>query len=129
MLKLFECASAVRGYHYYRKYWQLKESQSLECVYEKHNPFDFFTIKVMEQDTGPTVGHLLMDNFFATKFLLDRRARVVSILTLANYCVPPLVQGGLEIPYRFEIYISPTYISCTETMFTYFIRREKFVAG
>ena len=87
MLKLFEYASAVRGDHYYRKYWQLKESQSLDCVYEKHNPFDFFAIKVMEQDTGATV---------------------VSILTSANYCVPPLVQGGLEIPYRVEIYISPT---------------------
>ena len=58
MLKLFETASAVRGCHYYRKYWQPKESQSLECVHEKDNLFDFFAIKVMDQDTRDTVGHL-----------------------------------------------------------------------
>ena len=44
----------------------------------------------------------------ATKFLLDSGARVVSILTSTNYCVSSLVQGGLEIPCRIEIYMSPT---------------------
>ena len=108
MSKLFECSSAVRGYHYYWKYWQPRESQSLDCVHEKGNPFDYFAIKVMDQDTGATVGHLPMENSRATKFLLDRGARVVSILTSTNYCVSPLVQGGLEIPCRVEIYMSPT---------------------
>ena len=62
----------------------------------------------MDQDTGATVGHLLMENSRATKFHLNRGARVVSILTSTNYCVSPLVQGGLEIPCRVEIYMSPT---------------------
>ena len=31
----------------------------------------------------------------------------VSVLTSTNYCVLPLVQGGLEIPRRVEIYVSP----------------------
>ena len=46
MSKLFEYPSAVRGYYYYRKYWQPKESQTLDCVHEKGNPFDYFAIKV-----------------------------------------------------------------------------------
>ena len=62
----------------------------------------------MDQNTGATVGHLPMENSRATKFLLDRGARVISILTLTNNCVSPLVQGGLEIPCRVEIYMSPT---------------------
>ena len=62
----------------------------------------------MDQNTGATVGHLPMENSRASKFLLDRGARVVSILTLTNNCVSPLVQGGLEIPCRVEIYMSPT---------------------
>ena len=48
-----------------------------------------------------------MENFRATRFFLDRGARVVSILTSTNYGVSPLVQNGLEIPYRAEIYMSP----------------------
>ena len=61
----------------------------------------------MDQDTGATVGHLPMENSPATKFFLDRSARVVSVLTSTNYCVSPLVKGGLEIPSRVEIYMSP----------------------
>ena len=108
MLKLFKCSSAVRGYHYYQKYWQPTESQSLDCVREKENPFNYFAIKVMDQATGATVGHWPMENSRATKFLLDRVVRVVSVLTLTNYCVSPLVQGGLEVPCRVDTYMSPT---------------------
>ena len=52
----------------------------------------------MHQDTGTTAEHLLMENSRATKFLLDRDARVVLILTSTIYCVSLLVQGELEIP-------------------------------
>ena len=108
MSKLFEYASAVRGYHYYRQYWQPEESQTLDCAHEKDNPFDIFAIKVMDRNSGATVGHLPMENSRAIKFLLDRGARVFATLTSTNYCVSPLVQGGLEIPCRFEIFMSPT---------------------
>ena len=47
MSKLFEYASAVREYHYYRKYWQPKDLQSLNCAHEEYNPFDFLAIKVV----------------------------------------------------------------------------------
>ena len=48
-----------------------------------------------------------MENSRATKFLLDRGAKVIATLTSTNYCVSPLVQGGLEIP-CVEIFMSPT---------------------
>ena len=98
MSKPFEYASAVRGYHYYRHFWQPEESQTLYCAYEKENSFDIFAIKVMDRNSGATVGHLPMENSRAIKFLLDRGARVFATLTATNYCVSPLVQGGLEIP-------------------------------
>ena len=49
-----------------------------------------------------------MENFRAIKLLLDRGARIVLILTSTNCCVSSLLQGGLEIPCRVEIYMSPT---------------------
>ena len=61
MSKLLDYASAVQECHYYRKYWQLKQSQSLDCVYEKDNEFDLSAIKVMDQDAGATAGHLPME--------------------------------------------------------------------
>ena len=106
MANLFEYSSAVRGFYYYRKYWNPKESQTLDSVHEKDNLFDFFAIKVMDQDSGATVGHLPMENSLATKFLLDRGARAIETLTSTNYCVSPLVQGGLEIPCRVEIFVA-----------------------
>ena len=78
-----------------------KSRNPLDCVHEKVNPFDSLAIKVMDQDTGATVGYLPMQNFQATKFLLNRSA--------TNYCVSPLVQGRLEIPCRVKIYMSPTF--------------------
>ena len=92
--KLFEHASAVRGFHYFRRYWQPKPNQVLDCSHEKDNPYDFFAIKVCDIDSGTTVGHLPMENSRAIKFLLDRGARVNAVLTSTNYCVSPLVQGG-----------------------------------
>ena len=44
----------------------------------------------------------------ATKFLLDRGATGFIKLYSANYCVSPLVQGGLETPCRVEIQMPPT---------------------
>ena len=69
----------------------------------------------MDLDTGATVGHLLMENSRTTKFLLGNGARVASVFTSNNYCVSPLVQGGLEIPYRVVIYMSPTQLLKTNS--------------
>ena len=69
----------------------------------------------MDLDTGATVGHLPMENSRTTKFLLGNDARVASIFTSNNYCVLPLVQGGLVIPYRVVIYMSPTQLLKTNS--------------
>jgi len=102
-VNLFEYSSAVRGYHYYRRYWQPQPAQRLDCSHEKNNSYDFFAIKVTVTESGETVGHLPMENSRVTKYILDRGARVYAVLTSTNYCVSPLVQGGLEIPCRVEI--------------------------
>ena len=102
----FEYSSAVRGYHY-RKYWQHQAIQKLECVHEKDNPYNFFAINSVDTTSGIAVAHLSMENSRVTKFLLDLEARVFAILTSPNYCISPLVQGGLEIPCRFEIHMAP----------------------
>ena len=49
-----------------------------------------------------------MENCRAIKFLLDRGAQERTVLMSTNYCVSPLVQGGLEIPCRVETSIPPT---------------------
>ena len=46
--EMFEFTAAVRGYHYYRKYWHPPEGQILDCHKEPNNPFDRFAIKVCE---------------------------------------------------------------------------------
>ena len=62
----------------------------------------------MGRNSGATVGHLPMENSRAIKFIFDRGARVFATLTWTNYCVSQMVQGGLEIPCRVEIFMSPT---------------------
>ena len=45
-MKVFEFSSAIRGYHYYKKFWNPQKGQLLECFHENQNPFDRFAIKV-----------------------------------------------------------------------------------
>ena len=49
-----------------------------------------------------------IENSRVTKYILDRWVRVYAALTSTNYCVSPLVQGGLEIPCRGEIHMPST---------------------
>ena len=136
MTSLFEYSSEVREYHYYKRYWTPIESQSLNCQHERDNPFDFFAIKVTDHESGAIVGHLPMENSRATKYLLDRGARVVATLTSTNYCVSPLVQGGLEIPCRVKIFMVPTLksreligIYCNYDDVLYYEREESNIVG
>ena len=48
-----------------------------------------------------------MENSRVTKYLMDRRARFIVVLTSSQYCVSLLVQGGLEIPCEVGIYLLP----------------------
>ena len=102
--KMFEFNAAVRGYHYYKRFWQPVADETLQCDHEENNPYDFFAIKLCSaRENGSIVGHLPMEISRATKFLLDRGATVTATLTSTYYRISPLVQGGLEIPCKVEI--------------------------
>ena len=77
-----------------------------------------------------------METSRATKFLLERGAKAFIKLHSTNYCVSPLVQGGLEIPCRVEIQMPLTLnnreiIDLYKNMidFSYDIREKDFVVG
>ena len=57
-VKLFEFNSAVRGYHYFQKYWEPEANQELDCAHVADNPYDYFAIKTCTRGSnGRTVGH------------------------------------------------------------------------
>ena len=106
--ELFEFNSAVRGYHYYQKYWQPEENERLFCVYEAGNPYDCFAVTTYVRSTGKTVSHLPMEISWPTKFLLQRGAIVFATLSSTTYRRSPLIQGGLEIPCKVTINMAET---------------------
>ena len=63
--------AAVRGFHYYRRFWRPKENEKLDCVYKPGNVFDQFAIKPVDE-RGETVGHLPKEMSRVTKYFLDR---------------------------------------------------------
>ena len=106
--ELFKFESAIRGYHFYKKYWVPVENQKLDCAHEVGNPYDFFAIKTCESGSGRTVGHLPMEISRPIKFLLQRGAVIKSTLSSTSYRRSPLVQGGLEIPCQVSISMPAT---------------------
>ena len=106
-VKLYKYPSAVREYHYYRNYWQPVVGEELDCMHERDNPFNLFAIAIKKK-TGETVGHLPMETSRVAKYLMDRGARFTVVLTISQYCVSPLVQGGLKILCEVRIYLPPT---------------------
>ena len=42
----FTCA--VRSFHYYRDIWDPSSYESMRCYHERNNPFDRFSIKVVQ---------------------------------------------------------------------------------
>ena len=88
--------AAVRGFHFYRRYWQPQEKEKLLCLYESGNAFDRFAIKTVKEN-GETVGHLPREISRVTKYFLDRGITMHCELSSQHYRRSPLVQGGLEI--------------------------------
>ena len=76
--KVFEFLAAVRGYHYYRRFWIPQKVQILECFFETHNLFDNFAIKVCKVGNENAVGHLPREISRVPKFFMDRGA-IVSV--------------------------------------------------
>ena len=83
--KVIEFTAAVRGYHYYRRFWKPELSQKLNCFFEEDNPFDLFAIKVCEIGKTAAVGHLPREISRATKFFIDRGGRLSVTLTSEHY--------------------------------------------
>ena len=88
--------AAVRGFHYYRRFWRPKENEKLDCLPEPGNAFDRFAIKTVNEK-GEIVGHLPKEISRVTKYLLDRGFTMYCKLSSRYYRRSPLVQGGLEI--------------------------------
>ena len=106
-VKLYKYSSGMRGYHYYHNYCQPVVGEELDCMHDRDNPFDLFAIAI-KKTTGEIVGHLPMKNSRVAKYLMDRGARFTVALSSSQYCVSPLVQGGLEIPCEVGIYLTTT---------------------
>lgn len=63
--------AAVRGFHYYQRFWRPQENEQLDCVYEPDNVFDGFAIKTVDKN-GDNIGHLPKEISRVTKYFLDR---------------------------------------------------------
>ena len=110
-VKLFEFTAAIRGYHYYRKFWKSESQQVLNCYHEKNNAFDRFEKMVWEIGKDETaVGHLPMEISRVTKFFIDRGGSITAELTSDHYRRSPLIQGDIEIPCKVTVKIPGTVI-------------------
>ena len=107
-VKLLEFASAIRGFHYYRNWWQPEVEEVLDCAHEADNQYDYFVIKTCQRTDGSIVGHLPTEISRATKYLLLRGSTVTATLSSTSYRRSPLVQGGLEIPCRVSVWMPET---------------------
>ena len=109
--KKIEFTAAVRGYHFYRRFWKPTPFQKLNCFFEDGNPFDPFAIKVCEIGKTIAVGHLPREISRATKFFIDRGGHLSVTLTSEHYRRSPLVQGGMEIACKVTASIPGTCIN------------------
>ena len=97
-------SAAVRGFHVYKTCWKPREDELLECVHERENPYDLFSIRVFKPNSpAEIVGHLPMEISRITKFIMDRGAKVTLKISGKHYRRSPLVQGGLEVPCKVKI--------------------------
>ena len=108
-MEIHTFTAAVRGFHYYRRFWRPKENEKLDCFYESGNVFDQFAIKTVDE-RGETVGHLPKEISRVTKHFVDRGISMHSKLTSRHYRRSPLVQGGLEIKCEVVINLRATVL-------------------
>lgn len=88
--------SAVRGFHYYRRYCSPIIEERLLWFLEKNNAFVAFAIKSCKED-GTIVGHLPHVLPRTLKFILDRGASISAVFTFTHYRRLPLIKGSVEI--------------------------------
>ena len=105
--------TAVRGYNFYRKYWNSYLLQKLDCNHEPENAFDRFAIKMSIKENGKEkiVRHLSREISKPAKFLLPRRAVMHAEISSVKYRNSPLVQGGLELSCIVFVSMPPTVLN------------------
>ena len=64
---LYKYLSAVRGYHYYRKYGQSVAEQELDCMHKRDNLFYFFCYKINQERSRKNRSTLAYGNFESHK--------------------------------------------------------------
>ena len=102
--------AAVRGYHYYRRFWIPQKDQILGWFFETPNPFDCLAIKVFEVKNENSVDHLPREISGVTKFFKDRGAIITAQLTSKHYHRPAVVQDGMEIACKVTVKIPGTWV-------------------
>ena len=88
--------AAVRGYHYYQRFWWPKEIEKLICLHEPRNAFHWFTVKTVSKN-GEIVGRLPEEISGLTKYFIDRGASMYCMCSSEYYRHSRSVQGGLEL--------------------------------
>ena len=96
MENVYSFTAAVRGFHYYKKFWKSKENEKLDCSHKENNPFDWFAIKTVISDEM-IIGHLPREISQITKFFLNGGAVMQAELTSKDYRRSLLVKSGMEI--------------------------------
>ena len=100
---MYSFDAAIRGYHYYRKYWRPEVNQKLYLSHERDNVFDVFSVKACDAEGKMEVSRI-------TKFLMDQGARLIVTLRTTYYRRSLLMQGGLEILCSVDVYMMSSTI-------------------
>ena len=68
--KILTFTAAVRGFHYYQKFWMPEENEKLDCSHERGNFYDRFAIKTTSGN-GTTVNHLPKESSPVPIYLIE----------------------------------------------------------
>ena len=75
-----------------------ENSKVLQCMHEKNNPCDMFSMQVCKLNSDKIVGHLPMEISRITNFIEVRRTKISPKIRGRHCRRTPLIQGGLEVP-------------------------------
>ena len=103
----FEIDSVVRGYHVYKDVWHANIGTELPCRPESNNREDRYAVAVMDGDF--VVGHVPRKISFICNLFLRHSGLMVCRVTGPRQHSTDLVQGGLEVPCKYEFYAEEKY--------------------
>ena len=86
------------------------KAEKLICLHEENDAFDFFAIETYKED-GMIVGHLPHQLSRTRKFISDRGAMILAVLTSIHYRKLPLAQVMIEIPCKGTVEMSDNFFT------------------